>query len=126
MNSKVFSVFVVLSSVIVLVLLLPLGIAPNIVGPNYKNVTVQTRLGITNSRPEILSVIFQDASNTSLRNITISAGSLKTVYCNATVRDWNGFNDIVYLNATIWHSLTSNYTAANNNMTNFRGIFTRG
>jgi len=119
MNSKVFSVFIILSFVVALVLLLPLGIAPNIVGANYKNVTVWTHVNITNSRPEILNITFQDATNTSLRNITINAGGFKTVYCNVTVRDWNGFNDITYLNATLWHAATSSYSAADNNNSHY-------
>jgi len=119
MTGKVLSILIILSFVTVLVLVLPLGIAPNNASANYKNVTVWTRVNITNSRPEVLNVTFQDASNTSLRNITINAGNTKTVYCNVSVRDWNGFNDIIYLNATIWHSATSNYSAADSNNSHY-------
>jgi hypothetical protein len=119
MNSKVLSVLILLSFIIVIVLVLPLGIAPNTVGSNYKNVTVWTRVNITNSRPEVLNVTFQDASNASLKNITINAGSTKTVYCNVSLRDWNGFNDINYLNASIWYALTSNYSANDDNNSHY-------
>ena len=119
MNSKVFLVSVVLLCVGALVILLPLGIAPNNVSANYKNVTVWTHVNITNSRPEVLNITFQDAINASIKNITVNAGGTKTVYCNVTVRDWNGFNDIVYLNATMWHSMTSNSSAPDNNNSHY-------
>jgi len=119
MNSKFWSVLVILSFVIVLVLVLPLGVAPNNASANYKNVTVWTRVNITNSRPEVLNVSFQEVSNASLKNITINAGSSKTIYCNITVRDWNGFNDITYLNATIWHVATANYSTTDNNNSHY-------
>lgn len=119
MNSKVLSILFILSFVTVLVLVLPLGIAPNTPGPNYKNVTVWTRVNLTNSRPEVLNVTFQDAANASLKNITISAGVLKTVYCNASLRDWNGFGDIIYVNATIWHASTSNSSDLDNNNSHY-------
>ena len=119
MNSKIFPVFVIMLFAIALVLLLPLGMAPNNVSPNYKNVTVWTHVNITNSKPEVLNITFQDFDNTSLSNITINAGGFKTVYCNVTVRDWNGFNDIQYVNATIWHAATSSYSAADNNNSHY-------
>jgi len=119
MNSKVFLIFIVLSFAVALVLLLPLGVAPNNVSANYKNVTVWTHVNITNSRPEVLNITFQDSANTSLKNITLNAGGLKDVQCNVTVRDWNGFNDIVYLNATIWYAPTSNISAPNDNNTHY-------
>ena len=78
MNSKVFSVLIILSFVIALVLLLPLGIAPNIVGPNYKNVTVWTHVNITNSRPEVLNVTFQDAQMLLLEILPLMLDDLKT------------------------------------------------
>jgi len=119
MTGKVLSIFIILSFVTVLVLVLPLGIAPNNVSANYKNVTVWTRVNITNSRPEVLNITFQDSSNASQRNITINAGSIKTVYCNVSVRDWNGFNDIMYVNASIWYALTSNYSANDDNNSHY-------
>ncbi|MGV8085993.1 MAG: hypothetical protein ACP5N1_00025 [Candidatus Woesearchaeota archaeon] len=119
MKNKSYVVILVSFMVLMLILILPLGISPNVVGSNYKNVTVQTQVNITNSKPEILNVTIYESSNFSARNITVNAGSLKTVFCNATVRDWNGFNDIVYLNATLWHMFTSSFNSADNNNTHY-------
>lgn len=99
--------------------MLPLGIAPNNISSNYKNSTVQTHANITNSKPEILNVTIYEYLNSSARNITISAGSLKTVYCNFTVRDWNGYNDILALNASLWNTFASNFSANDDNNTHY-------
>jgi len=119
LNNKFFLVVVLSVFILVLVLVLPLGIAPNNAGANYKNVTVRTQANITNSKPEVINVTIQDAFNASTRNITLSAGSFKDVMCNVTLRDWNGFNDIAYVNATLWHVATSSYGAADNNNTHY-------
>jgi len=81
---------------------LPISSASNSVNTNYKDITVHTSVNITNSKPEVLGVIVYDSSNSSLGNITISAGGFKSVTCNASVRDWNGYNDIVYVNSTLY------------------------
>jgi hypothetical protein len=100
------------------VLFLPSGIAPNVVGDNYLNVTVHTSVNITNAKPEVLNVSVYDASNFSLKNITVVAGGLKTVFCNATVRDWNGFNDMILVNASLWHS-SSTVDASDDNSSHY-------
>jgi hypothetical protein len=116
---KLFLIIILFFCVTTLILVLPLGIAPNAVGNNYKNVTVQTHVNITNSKPEILNVTVYEALNFSARNITVSAGAIKTIYCNATVRDWNGFNDITFLNASLWHIATSSFSAIDNNNSHY-------
>lgn len=58
---------------------------------NQKNVSV--KVNVTNAGPEILSIY-------TLNPIPLNAGSVTTVYCNATVRDYNGFNDVNTVNAT--------------------------
>ncbi len=112
----VFMVFVIV--LLFIIVLLPSSIAPNIVGSNYKNVTVMTKLNISNSRPEILSMIVYDATNSSLFNITVNAGAFKTISCNASVRDWNGFSDITNVNATLYH-ITNNSIGPDNNNTHY-------
>src|SRR3989339_269533 len=92
--------------------------AENIVGGNYKNVTVRTYVNITNARPEVLSVYVYQETNYTLRNITLSAGSTRIITCNATVRDWNGYNDIAAVNASIWHSTVA-YTSPDNNNSHY-------
>jgi hypothetical protein len=100
--------------IIFTLLVLPKAIAPNDVGPNYKNVTVHTNLTITHSKPDVLNVTIYEALNMSNKNITITAGSTKKIYCNATVRSWEGFNDITLVNATLYHVSTSSHNATDN------------
>jgi hypothetical protein len=119
MNTKLFATIVAVGLLCALIMLLPIGTAPNIVGPNYKNVTVQTRVNITNSRPEVLNVTIHDILNSSLRNITINAGGFKDITCNTTIRDWNGYGDVSYVNATLWHFATSAYNSSNNNNSHY-------
>jgi len=116
---NVFFITVLFVSITALILVLPLSIAPNNISLNYKNVTIQTHVNITNSKPEILNVTIYESTNYSLKNITIAAGFSKTIFCNATVRDWNGFNDINYLNATLWHVATSSSGAVDNNNSHY-------
>ncbi|MBU0471356.1 MAG: hypothetical protein KKF89_03090 [Nanoarchaeota archaeon] len=68
---------------------------------NYKNVTIDTKVNITNAPPEVLTVDIHESIGI-LDNITLLAGLTRTVYCNATIRDWNGWNDINTTNATFW------------------------
>jgi hypothetical protein len=105
-----------------LLILLPSALAPNIVGPNYRNVTVSTHVNITHSKPDVLNVTVHEALNVSARNITINAGGLKRVSCNATVRSWEGFNDISKVNATLWHLSTSTNNASNDNNTHYTNM----
>jgi len=103
-----------LASFIVIIMLLPLSIASNIPGLNYKNVTVHTNVTITHSKPDVLNVSVYDAQNYSIKNITIVAGNYKKIYCNATVRSWEGFNDISAVNATLYNFVVSNQSASDN------------
>jgi hypothetical protein len=111
------AVFVLL--LLAAIFIVPKAMAPNIPGPNYKNVTVWTRVNITNAKPEVLNTSVYEAFNFTLRNVTITAGYTKSVFCNATVRDWDGFNDIIQVNASIWHELTANYTSPNDNNSHY-------
>jgi hypothetical protein len=125
-NTMAITITASLLIILAALFIIPSGVAPNTPGPNYKNVTVWTHANITNAKPEVLNVSIYEVLNTSARNITITAGDTKKIYCNATVRDWNGFSDIVYLNASIWHNVTSSYTAAddyNNHYTNSSCVF---
>lgn len=93
--------------------------AANTNGPNNKNVTVRTYVNITNSKPEVLTVFVYQETNLTMRNVTLSAGSTKIVNCNATIRDWNGYNDIVMVNSTLWHMPTSSLDATDNNNSHY-------
>jgi hypothetical protein len=94
---------------------IPISFAANNVTINYRNVTVHTYVNITNSKPDVLGVIIYDSSNSSINNITLSAGSMKSITCNASVRDWNGFNDIIHVNATLYYSLNQSTDPDDNN-----------
>ncbi len=63
---------------------------------NYEDVDVITRANITNAVPEILEVIVDE-------DITLNAGGVKTVYCNASIRDWNGWEDVIAVNGTFFY-----------------------
>ncbi|MGV8141731.1 MAG: hypothetical protein ACP5NW_04805 [Candidatus Woesearchaeota archaeon] len=121
---NIISVRVMMLTAFILLLLvasfiIPKGIAPNIPGPNYKNVTVWTYVNITNAKPEVLNVTIYDPTNITLRNFTVAAGSTKTIYCNGTVRDWDGYNDVIHVNASLWHNATSNYDSSDNNNSHY-------
>ena len=78
---------------------------------NYEYVNVTTRANITNAGPEILEVLID-------QDITLNAGSTKLVQCNSTIRDWNGWDDIILVNATLYHE-TSTSNAADNGNTHY-------
>lgn len=73
-------------------------------GPNYENVTVDTRVNIAESRPVILNVEIQQGNVT----ITLNAGLTRSILCNVTVRDYNGWNDTATVNATFWDDNNAN------------------
>lgn len=98
------------------------------IGPNYRNISVDTRVNITNAKPEVLLVVIDDP-------ITLSAGTSRIVSCNATVRDWNGYADINNVTATFYDNNTQgpgsaddnndHYTNSSCNYTGDDGNFTR-
>jgi hypothetical protein len=47
--------------------------------------------------------------------IDLATGSTVMVWCNATITDNNGFEDINHVNATLWDSAETNETAADDN-----------
>jgi hypothetical protein len=77
-------------------------------GPNYRNVTVDTKVNITGSPPIILAVSI-------INPYTLNAGSMTNVSCNISIRDYNGFNDLENVNATLFHSSSSESAVDNNN-----------
>ncbi|MDK2907664.1 MAG: hypothetical protein PWQ87_122 [Candidatus Woesearchaeota archaeon] len=71
---------------------------PSSLAYNYEHVNVTSKVNVTNAGPEVLEVRPEDS-------VVLSAGGYKTVTCNATIRDWNGFNDIDNVNATLYYYL---------------------
>ena len=121
-TTKAFASIAFLLLMIAAIFIIPMGVAPNVVGPNYKNVTVWTSVNITHSKPEILNMTIYEAQNISNRNITITSGGTKRIYCNASVRDWDGYNDITYVNASIWYIPGSSYNATDDNNTHYTNV----
>jgi hypothetical protein len=77
-------------------LLIVLSLGVNAQSYNYDLVNVTSRVNVTNAGPEILNL-------TVTNPVTLSAGGTQVVSCNATIRDWNGFNDIDVVNATLFY-----------------------
>lgn len=96
-----------------------LGLAPLIlsysIGPNYHNISVDAIVNVTQSKPEVISVLINDGS----ANITLSAGTTKKVICNATIRDYNGGATITEVNGTLFFNNTSFETDADDNNTHY-------
>lgn len=78
------------------------------VGPNYRNVSVDTTANITNARPEILNITFTDP-------VTLVAGGTYPLEVNISIRDWNGGNTLDTVNGTIFDSTSTLYGADDNN-----------
>jgi hypothetical protein len=91
----------------------------NVPGSNYKNVTVWTRVNITDAQPEFMAIVVQDSSNGSKTNITLLAGLTRTVYCNVSIRDWNGINGNITLNASLFDRANSQPFGSDDNNTHY-------
>ncbi|MEM4331000.1 MAG: hypothetical protein QW273_03270 [Candidatus Pacearchaeota archaeon] len=75
-----------------------------------QNVTVTTILQVGNVFPEILNVTVNDNAN----SINLVANDSVLVSCIAIVRDWNGEDDIVKVNATFFDKEYSFYDDLDN------------
>lgn len=79
------------------------------VGPNYRNVSIDTRVNITNAAPEVIDV-------TMANPVTLNAGSTTNVQCNVSVRDFNGWATLNYTEAVLYHSSSSQDAVDDNNI----------
>jgi len=70
----------------------------------FVNDTVITKVNVTNYAPKVVGVRFNDATIEAASQIDLVAASTVKVWCNATVIDSNGANDIVAVNSTIFFS----------------------
>ncbi|MCC7573987.1 hypothetical protein KO361_00140 [Candidatus Woesearchaeota archaeon] len=87
---------------VLITLCLILVLAP-IVNSQYTDTKdVIARVNITDAFPEMVSVVVDDP-------ITLTGGGIKTVTCNASVRDWGGWENIEYANATLYHTFDSSH-----------------
>lgn len=70
----------------------------------YDNTTVTTKLNVTNAPPTIHNTIIYDDNGTAWTNdvMILNEGTIDMIYCNASVRDTNGWADINKSNATLF------------------------
>jgi hypothetical protein len=86
---------------------------------NNRNVSVDTRVYINNSLPEVVYVSIEGGAT----NITLAAGSYKNVTCNATVRDYNGGSTITNVTAVFFHNVTpTNWSTPDDNNTHYTNL----
>lgn len=83
-------------------------------GTNWRNVSVDTTLNVTDSPPTITSIALEDASG-----ITLNAGSTTVINCNLTVRDYNGAATIEGVNATYYDAKFNASDDPDNNNTHY-------
>ncbi len=57
-----------------------------------------------NQPPVITSIILDDSQSSPSNQIDLNAGNTRTVYCNVTVYDYNGYATINHVNSTIYHA----------------------
>ncbi|MCC7574006.1 hypothetical protein KO361_00235 [Candidatus Woesearchaeota archaeon] len=95
----------------IIIVISSLQIQKNVEAYNYEHVNVTTRVNVTNAGPEILQVIMDNTQ-------TLSAGTTKNIFCNATILDWNGWDDITEVNATFYH-VTSTHESADDGNTHY-------
>lgn len=81
--------------------------ATNMKGYNFEYRNVTSKVNITNSYPSISAISMGPY-------IDLSAGTTKSVTCNVSAYDFNGYSDIVSVNATLWDNSTSTYNAVDN------------
>lgn len=74
---------------------------------NFEYINVTTHVNVTHAYPFIDEIIID-------QDILLFAGTTKTINCNVTVVDWNGYNDIVGVNATLWDDDATTMGAADN------------
>lgn len=90
MNMKIEELVFIILIVALIFLVPPLHLA-------YDPTNVSTTVNITNSRPVILNVDIYDGNN-----INLSEGSTQEVWCNISIREYNGPSDISVVNATLF------------------------
>lgn len=85
----------------------------------YSNVTILTRLNVSNAAPIVSNVvIFDNDSLVGGGNILLTPGTTDRIYCNATINDSNGWGDINLTNGTLF--LNGNWTDGNDRNTRYQ------
>lgn len=85
---------------------------------NVTNATIIARVNVTNTDPNITSIRIEDGTPSPPNEIDLTANGVTIVTCNATVFDYNGFEDITdknTTNATFFISSVGSDAADDNN-----------
>jgi len=85
----------------------------------YDNTSIESRVNVTNKNPTVSQVNMYRFSNLAQANIDLTEGVTTTIICNATVEDWNGWNDIAAVNATIYDQASFNSNSPNDNNSHY-------
>jgi hypothetical protein len=80
---------------------------------------VNATVNVTNVAPTIISTVLDDLLASPANQIDLSAGGTSLVYCNATVNDTNGYQDITSATAVIYDGALANPSSADNNETHY-------
>jgi len=84
----------------------------------YSNgtVVVKTSLQVTQSAPEVVTVVVTNASNSYTNfNITGNPGTGKTIYCNGIVRDWSNNTFLTNISARLYQNTSGQWDSDDNN-----------
>jgi len=112
----------VLTSFALLIFLLFIGLTfttNHVIGAaNITNKTIIAVVNVTNSNPNITSISIDDDTPSPANEIDLIANGARTVVCNATVFDYNGFGDLTNANntnASLFMQNTGSESADDNN-----------
>ncbi len=87
---------------------------PDVIAGNTTNRTVIARVNVSNTFPDLYKVVIVEPLDPQ-GNIDLGAGNATTIVCNGTFQDSNGFDDVLNVSATLYHTATSNAVSANDN-----------
>src|SRR3989338_2810533 len=97
-------------------MMLGIGITSHTVfGANVTNLTVIAKVNVTNTEPNITSIIIDDDVDDPVKQIDLTPNGVKDVLCNATVFDYNGAADVQGANATLYIQSVGSSAADDNN-----------
>ena len=80
---------------------------------------VNATVNVTNVPPTINAITFDDNVAAPAGQIDLTAGGLLLVYCNATINDTNGYQDITSVRAVIYDGALANPGSADNGETHY-------
>ncbi|MFH0978191.1 MAG: hypothetical protein V1837_02705 [Candidatus Woesearchaeota archaeon] len=79
-----------------------LSVEVSTAGTQWVNDSIITRVNVTNYAPRVIDVLVDDINSSPVHEIDLVSGTTRKVWCNGTVVDWNGKDDIVAVNATLY------------------------